>query len=294
MAELTLDLRFIGLPVPDVRAALPLEGVTAIAGPSGAGKSTLIRAIAGLSRSARGVVRVGAEDWSGMPAWRRRVGLVFQEARLFRHLTVAENLSYGARRRGVPEEDVRRIAKMLGLAALLDRRPNTLSGGETRRVALARALASGPRLLLLDEPLTGLDGPSKEEVLGLLTGVLAEDAVPTLLVSHDAREIATLADRIVRLDRSGLRSDGAPDSVDAVVENGALRIPGQEPVGWFGRRSEGPVRLWFDRSVAPVVGAIEGRGDGIALIPCDQQGRPKYQGRFNRLILPDAELPAPR
>ncbi len=179
----------------DAAFTVPASGITAIWGASGSGKTTLLRAIAGLQRLS-GHVRVGDAVWQDgrgfLAVHKRRVGYVFQEASLFSHLSVAENIDYGRRRAGGEMPD------LPGLKPLLSRRVATLSGGERQRVALARAIAARPVLLLMDEPLSSLDGAAKAELLPLIKAVGAQ--VPILFVTHDAAEVAALADRVLQMD----------------------------------------------------------------------------------------------
>jgi molybdate transport system ATP-binding protein len=185
----------------DARFALLPTGVTALSGPSGSGKSTLMRCMAGLARLPGRLV-VDGEVWQDertfRPPHRRPVGVVFQEAGLLPHLSVRRNLLYGARRASAnPTAGLQDTIDLLGLGALLDRSPTKLSGGERQRVALGRALLSKPRLLLLDEPLSSLDAQSKAEILPYLERLHRSLALPTLYISHDAGEIARLADRVL-------------------------------------------------------------------------------------------------
>jgi molybdate transport system ATP-binding protein len=196
---------------PDFRLQVDLDvpatGVTAVFGPSGAGKTTLLRCLSGLERSPNGFMRLGDQVWQDesqgvyVPIARRSVGYVFQEPRLFPHLKVRSNLQYGLKR--TPTADRRltleRVADILGINHLLDRRPGTLSGGEKQRVAIGRALLTSPRLLLLDEPLAGLDLARKREILSFITRVHRELAIPIMYVSHAVSEILQLADRVVLL-----------------------------------------------------------------------------------------------
>ncbi|OIO53753.1 MAG: molybdenum ABC transporter ATP-binding protein [Alphaproteobacteria bacterium CG_4_10_14_0_2_um_filter_63_37] len=186
---------------------LPLHGVTALFGHSGSGKTTWLRCIAGLERG-RGSLRVGDQCWQDdatgcfVPVHRRPIGYVFQEASLFPHLSVRENLLYGWRRI-VPDQ--RRVAldevvEWLGLAPLIDRSPEGLSGGERQRVAIGRALLTSPRVLLMDEPLAALDARAKGEILPYLEGLHRRLQIPVLYVSHAVEEVARLADRVIRLD----------------------------------------------------------------------------------------------
>jgi molybdate transport system ATP-binding protein len=193
----------------------------ALFGRSGAGKSTLADVIAGLLRPQRGRVILGGEPLFdaqarvNLPAWRRRIGYVFQEPRLFPHLNVRRNLLYG--REGGPanvgEPTLRAVSDLLGLDALLDRRPRMLSGGEARRVAIGRALLSGPRLLILDEPLAGLDGALRAELLPYLEGLKRRGGVPMIYVSHSVEEVTRLADEIVLLSGGRTLACGAPSVV---------------------------------------------------------------------------------
>ena len=182
-------------------------GVTAIFGRSGSGKSSLINCIAGLMRPDAGYVRVGGVDLTRHPVHRRRIGYVFQDARLFPHLSVARNLTYG----GTHDQDA--VIAMLGLGDLLHRRPATLSGGEKSRVAIGRALMSRPQLLLMDEPLASLDAPRKAEVLGYLERLCAQSAVPVIYVSHAMSEVARLATTLVLMENGRVTRAGPLDAI---------------------------------------------------------------------------------
>ncbi len=193
--------------------------VLGVFGPSGAGKSTLLAAVAGLDRRARGRVALDSETWLDsdagvrLPPERRGVGWVPQEGLLFPHRDVRGNLLAGAararRRGGDPGETFAAVCRLLELEPLLDRRPVTLSGGERQRVALGRALCSGPRLLLLDEPLASLELPLRRRILPLLARVRDELAVPMLFVSHDPAEVRALCDEVLVLDRGRAVAHGA-------------------------------------------------------------------------------------
>ncbi|MDR0576761.1 MAG: molybdenum ABC transporter ATP-binding protein [Candidatus Accumulibacter sp.] len=191
----------------DVDLDLPGKGVTALFGPSGSGKTTCLRAIAGLERGARGRLEVNGEVWQDdargvfLPTHRRALGYVFQDAALFPHLSVRGNLDYGRRRVAARERRVQPAAaiELLGIGALLDRLPENLSGGEKSRVAMARALLTSPRLLLMDEPLAALDHPRKQEILPYLEKLHDELEIPILYVSHAPDEVARLADHLVVL-----------------------------------------------------------------------------------------------
>jgi len=191
-----------------IEASFTSEGrVTGLFGASGAGKTSLINMIAGLLRPDRGIIAVDGETLDDtmarthVPVHRRRIGYVFQDARLFPHLDVRQNLDYGRRMNGLAEDGAqhRRVTELLDIGNLLDRRPGRLSGGERQRVALGRALLSRPRLLLLDEPLGSLDDERKEEILPYLVRLRDEASTPMVYVSHDAAELRQLATRIVML-----------------------------------------------------------------------------------------------
>jgi molybdate transport system ATP-binding protein len=196
-------------------AALPALGVTALFGPSGAGKTTCLRMVAGLDRAATGALRFGDQTWQDsrqrifMPPHRRRVGYVTQSPALFEHLDVAGNLEFAWRRAGRPARLNREdLIDQFGLRALLQRRIGALSGGERQRAAIVRALLSDPALLLLDEPLSGLDGAAREELLGQLEALHARLAIPMIYVSHAIDEVARLADHIVLLDAGRVVAQG--------------------------------------------------------------------------------------
>ena len=186
MGDFTLDVAF------------EARGVTALVGPSGAGKTSVINAVAGLLRPDMGRIvfdgQVLCDKGIWVPAHQRGFGVVFQEGRLFPHMTVRGNLTYG----GVHDWDA--VVDMLGIGGLLDRRPAGLSGGERQRVALGRALLMRPRMLLLDEPLSGLDAARKAEILPYLERVRDTAGVPILYVSHAGDEVARLAGCVVQME----------------------------------------------------------------------------------------------
>ena len=200
--------------VRDVRLDIADGEVLALLGPSGSGKSTLLRAITGLEPSARGAVSWDGDDLGAVPVHRRGFGLVFQDGQLFGHRDVAANIAFGLRMHGVPRSTMgpasRRAAGAGGACpASSERRVTELSGGQAQRVALARALAPEPRLLLLDEPLSGLDAGLREQLAIDLADLLRRSKITALLVTHDQEEAFTLADRVAVLDAGEVRQEGA-------------------------------------------------------------------------------------
>lgn len=201
----------------DVEFNIPEPGITAIFGPSGSGKTTLVNIIAGLIRPDRGHIQISDHvvfEHSrkvNLPARERRIGYVFQDARLFPHKTVRDNLYYGARRNRhkMPHEEQQAILDMLGIAPLMGRAPNNLSGGEKQRVALGRALLSNPDILLLDEPLSALDHARKEEILPYFEWLRDHRKIPILYVTHAIDEVARLADHMVVMDQGKTLASGS-------------------------------------------------------------------------------------
>jgi molybdate transport system ATP-binding protein len=203
-----------------IEASFTSEGrVTGLFGASGAGKTSLINMIAGLLRPDRGTIAIDTEtlddtaDYTHVPAHRRRIGYVFQDARLFPHLDVRRNLDYGRRMNRLADDPAQRarVTDLLDIGSLLDRRPGKLSGGERQRVALGRALLSKPRLLLLDEPLGSLDEERKVEILPYLVRLRDEAGIPMVYVSHDADEMRQLATQIVMLKRGRVSAFGGAE-----------------------------------------------------------------------------------
>lgn len=212
--EARFELAYPGFSLRlDVR--LPGRGVTALFGPSGCGKTTVLRCMAGLTRAARGRLRVNDQIWQDeghfLPTHQRPLGYVFQEANLFAHLSVRQNLDYGRRRvpQGGRPAAFDHIVELLGIAHLLERWPAGLSGGERQRVAIARALLTSPRLLLMDEPLAALDAARKSEFLPYLERLHDELEIPVIYVSHASDEVARLADHLVVLDAGNVVASGA-------------------------------------------------------------------------------------
>lgn len=228
----------------DVDLQLPDRGVTALFGHSGSGKTSLLRCIAGLERPAHGRLVFRGQIWQDETQWlpthRRPLGYVFQEASLFPHLSVLGNLQYGQRRSATAGRiGLEQAIELLGIGPLLARRPDSLSGGERQRVGIARALAVGPEILLMDEPLAALDLKRKQEILPYLERLRDELAIPILYVSHAPDEVARLADHLVAMEQG--------------------RVIAAGPLGPTLARLDLPIRLGEDAGVVleAQIGAIE-------------------------------------
>ncbi|MBI1887446.1 MAG: molybdenum ABC transporter ATP-binding protein [Nitrosomonadales bacterium] len=215
MIHARFDLAYPGFAL-HAEVRLPARGIIALFGPSGSGKTTLLRCIAGLERTANGMLQVRDEVWQDganfLPVHRRPLGYVFQEASLFPHLSVRQNLEYGLKR--IPPEQRRvqleQAVEWLGLDRLIERdSPAGLSGGERQRVAIARALLTSPRLLLMDEPLSALDTASKRDILPYLEILHGALDIPVIYVSHALDEVARLADQLVLMEQGRVIASGA-------------------------------------------------------------------------------------
>ena len=223
------------------------RGVTALFGPSGSGKTSLVQMIAGLTKPDDAVIRFDGIVWADtekrifVPPHRRRVGYVFQEGRLFPHLTARQNLLYGRFFAPHGDRQIREdeVVSLLGIGKLLSQRPMTLSGGEKQRVAIGRALLSAPRLILMDEPLSALDRSRRQEILPYIERIRDEVKIPIVYVSHALDEVARLANRVVLLEEGRVRAEGEPRAVfpelspgqDGMAPQSILeaRIVGHEP-----------------------------------------------------------------
>lgn len=215
-----LELNFrqtLGAHHLQIAESLPASGITAVFGVSGAGKTSLINAISGLTRPEQGRIVLNdrvlydAEKKICLPPEKRRVGYVFQDARLFPHYKVLGNLRYGMAKSMVPQFD--KLVALLGIEDLLDRLPGGLSGGEKQRVAIGRALLTAPELMLLDEPLASLDIPRKRELLPYLQRLAREINIPMLYVSHSLDEILHLADKVMVLEAGSVKAFGNLEDV---------------------------------------------------------------------------------
>ena len=213
---------------------LPARGITVVFGPSGSGKTSLLRCLAGLEPAAQGRVRVGEQVWLDsargvcVPVHQRALGYVFQEASLFEHLDVRRNLDYGLKRvrSTASTRTLAQAVERLGIGHLLDRSVDSLSGGERQRVAMARALATQPQLLLLDEPLASLDGARKQEVIPWLERLREDLDIPMLYVTHSLDELTRLGDHLVVLEAGRVKASGSVAETFAQLDERVL--DGQE------------------------------------------------------------------
>ena len=200
--------------VDDVSLAIASGSLTALLGPSGSGKSTLLRIIAGLETPDAGRVSILGEDVTGIPPQKREVGFVFQHYAAFKHMTVRDNVGFGLKIRKRPKAEIRaKVAELLGLVqldGLADRYPGQLSGGQRQRMALARALAVEPKVLLLDEPFGALDARVRKELRAWLRRLHDEVHVTTVLVTHDQEEAMDVADRVTVMNEGRIEQSGKP------------------------------------------------------------------------------------
>jgi sulfate transport system ATP-binding protein len=242
----------------DVSVHVPDGSLTGLLGPSGGGKSTLLRVIAGLEAPDAGEVLIEGADTTGVPARRRGVGFVFQHYAAFKHMTVADNVAFGLTVRKRPKAETReRVAELLdlvGLGPLGGRYPNQLSGGQRQRMALARALAVEPRVLLLDEPFGALDAKVRTELREWLRVLHERVPVTTILVTHDQEEAMSVADRIVVMNDGRIEQVGHPRELyDAPANQFVMGFLG--PVSRFGERFVRPHDIFVDS--APVDGGVQ-------------------------------------
>ena len=261
----------------DVSFHAPETGTTVLFGPSGAGKSTVLALLAGALRPESGRIVVGNEVFldtksgTSVALEDRHLGWVFQDGRLFPHLTVAQNLDYGLRRRARPGPariERQRVLDVLGIGALLERWPRDLSGGERQRVAIGRALLAQPRLLLMDEPLASLDLARKREILELLASVGAGFATPTVYVTHSVAELLRLADHVVLLDRGRVLAEGP-----------AREVIGRGDTPLLATRSDAGALV-----EAPIVAQRPERGATLLRLGSDEIQIPHVAGEIGRLV----------
>jgi iron(III) transport system ATP-binding protein len=247
----------------DVSLAVEPGEFFALLGPSGSGKSTLLRLIAGFATAQRGEILIGGRDVTGVPPWKRNVGMVFQNYALWPHLTVARNVAFGLEERRLARDEVRRkVAEALALVGLEgygERRPSQLSGGQQQRVALARTLAVEPQVLLLDEPLSNLDARLRLQMRRELRRMHEKLGITTIFVTHDQEEALTMCDRIAVMDQGVVQQVGTPlELFDAPVNRFVAEFVGS--VNFF-RTADGEVAF------RPHAVEIDGApiADGLAL-----------------------------
>ncbi len=273
---------------------IPLTGITALEGASGSGKTTLLRSIAGLEPSAKGMIRFGDVVWQGdgvfLPPQSRRIGYVFQDARLFKHMDVGQNLAYGHKRAGAAPEVLERVIVALELSDMLTRRVGALSGGEKQRVAIGRALAMDPQLLLMDEPMTGLDRTRRNEILPYIARAVQASGCPAIYVSHERRETSMLAEQIMQIVDGQLQPPVVCEtSLPYEVRQGVLWIGGQQtrlPVS-AGIAPSGLLRF----NEATVVLSVENPGISTAAVclPAKLTEMVPDGAGMNRLVLQGEE-----
>jgi len=209
----------------DVELTLPARGVTVVFGPSGSGKTTLLRCLSGLEKVPSGYMKIADQVWQDeetfIPIQERKIGVVFQESRLFPHLNIQDNLLYGYQRTQPAERNLQldEVAEVLNLEALLKRRPEKLSGGEQQRVAIGRALLTSPKLLLMDEPLASLDMQIKAEIIPFIKRIESEFKTPIVYVTHSMNELLQLVDTMVILKSGKVENIGSVEEVFSDVQS---------------------------------------------------------------------------
>ncbi len=249
----------------DVDVDVPMRGITGVFGESGSGKTALLRCIAGLERGASGRLVVADEVWQdetiSRPVHEREIGYVFQEPRLFAHLNVRQNIEYGRRRGRREDVGFDEAVELLGLRYLLERRVDTLSGGEAQRVAIARALLRSPRVVLMDEPIASLDRARRDEILPFLDGLHAALSIPVIYVSHSIDEVIRLCDYLLVMEHGRIVAAG---EIQEVLLRADLPLLGGEEAGAIIHASvlehdpqDGLTKIAFDGVEMWVPGAYE-------------------------------------
>lgn len=244
-----------GVAIGPLSLTVPAGELWVIVGPSGCGKSTLLRLIAGLEQPTSGEIYIGETCVNSRSGRDRDVAMVFQNYALYPHMTVAENLGFGLKMRGVDpatrQQRVLQVAKLLGIESLLQRKPRQLSGGQQQRVALGRALARSPQVFLLDEPLSNLDAQLREQTRAELKQLHQQLGITTLYVTHDQVEAMTLGDRIVVLDRGQIQQIGTPaDLYERPANTMVARFLGTPPMNLLPARWDGSC-LWVEQQPLP-------------------------------------------
>jgi sulfate transport system ATP-binding protein len=281
----------------DVSLEIPENSLTAVLGPSGSGKSTLLRIVAGLERPDAGEVLLSGRDATGLTPQRRDVGFVFQHYAAFKHMTVRDNVAFALTIRKRPKQEIRErvdeLLELVQLSGFADRYPSKLSGGQRQRMALARALAAKPRVLLLDEPFGALDARVRAELRDWLRRLHEEVHVTTVFVTHDQEEAMEVADRVAVFDHGHLEQVGAPsDLYDTPASEFVLRFVGDAVR--LGERLVRPHEIVLRRW--PSDGAVEVEIERIAVLGADARvdlaegGGGRLTARLRRDELDDLDL----
>ena len=275
----------------DVSVSIPTGQLTALLGPSGGGKSTLLRVIAGLERADSGRVQIEGVDATDLPPQKRNVGFVFQHYAAFKHLTVRRNVAFGLEIRRRPKAEIRaRVDELLALVHLdqfADRLPAQLSGGQRQRMALARALAVEPTVLLLDEPFGALDAKVRKELRDWLRRLHDEVPVTTVFVTHDQEEALEVADEIVVINEGRIEQVGTPDDLyDRPANDFVLRFLG--PVTQLGDRLVRPHDLRITTGAADS-GAVTGRISRIVRVGFEVRVEVATEDQVVHVTLPRSE-----
>ena len=253
----------------EVDLALPATGISVLFGASGSGKTSILRCVAGLERGQDTLVQIGEDLWQDdsrklfLPTWKRPLGYVFQEASLFDHLNVQDNLEYGLRRCTKPHDRqaLDEAVELLSINHLLPRTPQALSGGERQRVAIARALAAHPKLLLLDEPMASLDLARRHEILPWLERLRDQLAIPMLYVTHSADELSRLADHVVIMEKGRAIATGSVEDLLTPIQYPALS--GEEASAILTGVVEKKQTQWHLAKIAIHGGVLWIRDDGF-------------------------------
>jgi sulfate transport system ATP-binding protein len=285
------------LALDDVSLEIPQGSLTAILGPSGSGKSTLLRIVAGLERPDSGEVLLAGESATRLTPQRRNVGFVFQHYAAFKHMTVRDNVAFALTIRKRPKQEIRErvdeLLELVQLSGFADRYPSKLSGGQRQRMALARALAAKPHVLLLDEPFGALDARVRAELRDWLRRLHEEVHVTTVFVTHDQEEAMEVADRVAVLDHGRLEQVGAPAELyDAPASEFVLRFVGDAVR--LGERLVRPHEVVLRRW--PSDGAVEVEIERIAVLGADARvdladgGGERLTARLRRDELDDLDL----
>jgi sulfate transport system ATP-binding protein len=275
----------------NVSVSIPSGRLTALLGPSGGGKSTLLRIIAGLERADSGKVEIEGVDATNLPPQKRNVGFVFQHYAAFKHLTVRRNVAFGLEIRHRPKAEIRaKVDELLALVHLeqfADRLPSQLSGGQRQRMALARALAVEPTVLLLDEPFGALDAKVRKELRDWLRRLHDEVHVTTVFVTHDQEEALEVADEIVVINDGRIEQVGTPDDLyDRPANDFVMRFLG--PVTQLGDRLVRPHDLRI--TTTPVPGAVTGRVSRIVRVGFEARVEVSTANQVVTVTLPRSEF----